>query len=244
MSVMRLSQLTEELLEEIFLLYDRVVGGQVKKLVFGSSSILMSERLERIHEEFEKGSSVLDHRFGSKLKGGDDEHAKLVVWWETTKDGDKIVRFSFDPNLVSGEEAERLTKEFEREIDYLLFSKDLALFPEWDREKRKELEALEADIEQELQETTNNWTACFVSELAVTESDLSFKVRAGEIEGKKGNGLQAGIELLKLRIRNLAKQYSLKQPLPPTKTRELLLNDLAVLKELIGWELFVYKKAV
>lgn len=242
---MRLSRLTEELLKEIFLLYDRVVGGQVKKYVFGSSSMSMSERVERIYEEFERGGFDLSHRFGSKLKGGDDVDAKLVVWWETTEDGDKIIRFSFDPNLARGEEASgRLTKEFEREVDYLLFSKGLAVFLKCDREKRKELEALEAKIKQELRKTANNWTACFGSELAIIESDLGFKVRAGEIEKEKGKGLQSGIESLKLRIRNLAKQYSLKQPLPPAKTRELFLNDLAVLKELIGWELFVYKKAV
>ena len=244
MSGMRLSQLTEELLKEIFLLYDRVVGGQVKKYVFGSSSMPMSERVKRIHEEFKRGSSDLDHRFGSKLKDGDDEDAKLFVRWETIEDGDKIIRFSFDPNLVRGEEAERLTKEFEREIDYLLFSKGLTVFLRCDREKRKKLEALEEEIEQELKKTANNWTACFGGELAITESDLSFKVRAGEIEKEKGKGLQSGIELLKLRIQRLAKQYPLKESLPPDEEREQLLNDLAILKELIGWELFIYKKAV
>lgn len=120
---MKLSQLTEDILQDILFLYEQIVGGQL-------SSSSMCERLRWLQEGLEKSNAV-DWRYGSKLKterGLTDRNAKLIVWRETkTIDNDVIIRFYFDPNLISGEEAEQLKRKFEEEVDSLLISKHIAI---------------------------------------------------------------------------------------------------------------------
>lgn len=123
---MRLSQLTEELLKEILLLYDKIAGGDVRSYCFSPGSPSMAIHLEWLKEGL-KGNAV-DWRYGSKLEtrsGLPDKDAKLVIWYERTiseknSKKDMVIRFSFDPDIVVGEKAERIRKDFEKAIDDLL----------------------------------------------------------------------------------------------------------------------------
>ena len=119
----KLSQLTEDILQDILFLYEQIVGGQL-----GSSSI--GERLRWLQEGL-KRSNAVDWRYGSKLKterGMTDRNAKLIIWRETkTINNDVVIRFSFDPNLISGEEADELKRKFEEEVDNLLILKHIAI---------------------------------------------------------------------------------------------------------------------
>lgn len=130
---MKLSMLTEELLEEILLLYDKILGGDVKLYCFSSGSPPMAQRLEWLREGLSGGSNAVDWRYGSRLKTKSnlqDKDAKLVIWYERTiwkenKKKDIVIRFSFDPNIVSGEEPNRLKKQFEEAIDKLLLKRGI-----------------------------------------------------------------------------------------------------------------------
>lgn len=123
---MKLSQLTEERLAEILLLYDKIAGGDVRSYCFSSASPPMALRLEWLKEGLR--SNAVDWRYGSKLTTGSglpDKDAKLVIWYERTiwkenSEKDIVIRFSFDPNIIAGEEAEKIRKDFEKAIDELL----------------------------------------------------------------------------------------------------------------------------
>lgn len=123
---MRLSQLTEELLKEILLLYDKIAGGDVRSYCFSPGSPSMALHLVWLKEGL-KGN-VVDWRYGSKLETGSglpDKDAKLVIWCERTiskENGEKdmVIRFSFDPNLVHGPEADKIKGQFEKAVDELL----------------------------------------------------------------------------------------------------------------------------
>lgn len=124
---LKLSQLTEEVLKDILIIYDQVVGGAVWDRVFSKSSPSIGDRLNKIQEGL-RHSNVVDWRFGSRLKGDERLNAKFCLWREEgISDGDMIIRFSFDPNLVHGEEAESLQNEFEKAINNYLTQKGLAI---------------------------------------------------------------------------------------------------------------------
>lgn len=117
----KFSDLTEDRLKEILLLYEEITGGNMHL-----SSATMRERLEWLKEGLSKTNAV-DWRYGSMLikeSGLQDEDAKLVIWHERTiwnnDEKDMIIRFAFDPNLVSGQKAETIKKEFREAIDNLL----------------------------------------------------------------------------------------------------------------------------
>lgn len=124
---MKLSELTEEKLKEILLLYDKIAGGDVKSHCFSAGSPSMAIRLEWLREGL-AGSNAVDWRYGSKLvtrSGLPDKDAKLVIWyegtiWKENNEKDMIIRFAFDPNIVTGEEADKMTKDFEKAVDELL----------------------------------------------------------------------------------------------------------------------------
>ncbi|MFA6096184.1 MAG: hypothetical protein WC788_00985 [Candidatus Paceibacterota bacterium] len=118
---MRLSELNEERLRDILLLYEKIVGGNVRQYALQRSSEPMALRLEYIRNNLSCGL-----RFGSSLNGGED-NAKLFFWREkplydetTRKRIDEVVRISFDPNVVSGPEAEKMKIDFEKAVDELL----------------------------------------------------------------------------------------------------------------------------
>ena len=122
---MKLSDLYKEKLKEILLLYERIAGGRVRQYALSSSSQPISARLEYIQEAFEHYNAV-GWRFGSNLDGG-EENAKLFIWNErsifhevTRSRIDRLIRFSFDPNLISGNEAKEMKKDFEEAVNKLL----------------------------------------------------------------------------------------------------------------------------
>lgn len=122
---MKLSQLTPEILRAIFLLYEKIVGGRIREDAFSGSAPTMEMQMEYLFEGLNRSNAV-DWRFGSDLSER-EENAKLVVWEETpifdpiTKSRiDKVIRFSFDPNGMSGPEAEKMKQDFEHAIDNLL----------------------------------------------------------------------------------------------------------------------------
>lgn len=123
---MKFSQLTEELLKEILLLYDKIAGGDVRSYCFSSGSPPMALRLQWLKEGLR--SNAVDWRYGSKLEtrsGLPDKDAKLVIWYERTirkenSEKDMVIRFSFDPNIIVGEEAEKIRRDFEKAVDELL----------------------------------------------------------------------------------------------------------------------------
>lgn len=128
---MKLSGLSEDILREIFLAYERVVGGNIGRYVFSDTAPSLENRLVYIRKNMNE-SNVAEFRFGSKLRGDERMNGKLVIWNEgpvpgDSFPGDRIIRFSFDPNLVRGSEAENIAEEFEKEIDTLLVSKNIAL---------------------------------------------------------------------------------------------------------------------
>jgi hypothetical protein len=131
---MKLSMLTEELLKEILLLYDKILEGDVKLYCFSSGSPSMAQRLEWLKEGL-SGSNAVDWRYGSKLKTKSnmpDKDAKLIIWrektiWKENEKKDTVIRFSFDPNIISGEEADRLKKQFEYAIDKLLLIRGVGI---------------------------------------------------------------------------------------------------------------------
>jgi len=124
---MKLSQLTEELLKEILLLYDKIAGGDVESCCFSAGSPPMDVRLKWLKDGLTHGNAV-DWRYGSNLitrSGLPDKDAKLVIWYEKTlwrenTEKDMVIRFAFDPNIVSGPEAEKISEDFKKEMDELL----------------------------------------------------------------------------------------------------------------------------
>lgn len=122
---MKLSELTPEILRNIFLIYEKIVGGRIREDAFSGSAPTMEMQMAYLFEGLNRSNAV-GWRFGSDLSGR-EENAKLVVWEETpvfdpiTKSRiDKVIRFSFDPNIVSGPEAEKMKQDFEEEVDRLL----------------------------------------------------------------------------------------------------------------------------
>ncbi len=118
---MRFSDLTEERLKEILLLYEKIAGGNVKQYAFSKASQSMSIRLQYIRENLSCGL-----RFGSTLNGVED-NAKLFFWNERSIYDDKtnsridtLIKISFDSNAISGPEAEKIKENFEKAVDKLL----------------------------------------------------------------------------------------------------------------------------
>ena len=124
---MKLSDLTEELLKDILLLYDRIAGGDVQSHCFSKSSPPISTHLQWLKEGLAHSNAV-DWRYGCRLEtrsGLRDQDAKLVFWYERTiwkenQEKDIVIRFAFDHNILSGEGAEKMTKDFEKAVDELL----------------------------------------------------------------------------------------------------------------------------
>lgn len=128
---MKLSELTEDILREIFLLYEKIVGGRIREYVFSRSSQPMAMQIEYIRDRLSGGGNAAEWCLGSSLNGG-ESNAKLFVWDErsvyeegTKKIIDKVIRFSFDPNIISGQEAEKMKKDFEIAVDKFLLETKL-----------------------------------------------------------------------------------------------------------------------
>jgi len=124
---MKLSEITEELLKEILLLYAEIAGGDVKSYCFSAGSPPMSLRLEWLREGLARSNAV-DWRYGSKLETRSklpDKDAKLVIWhektiWKENHEKEILIKFAFDPNVVSSPEAEKMKKDFEKAVDNML----------------------------------------------------------------------------------------------------------------------------
>ena len=120
---MKLSELNEERLKDILLLYEKIIGGNVRRYALQRSSQPMALRLEYIRNNLSCGL-----RFGSSLNGGEDD-AKLFFWREkplydeiTKSRIDEVIRISFDPNVMSGPEAKKMKDDFEKAVDELLLT--------------------------------------------------------------------------------------------------------------------------
>lgn len=118
---MRLSQLTPALLAEILKCYQKICGGRITEAPPDLRLTWLLESLER--------SGVVDWRYGCSLpsfREAEDTNAKLIVrseravYDENKKKIDEIIRFSFDPNIIEGEEAERMTSDFRQAAEDLL----------------------------------------------------------------------------------------------------------------------------
>jgi len=120
----RLSDLTEDKLTELFRLYEKIVGGKISQYVFSESSEPISEKLKYIRETLEC-TNAAEMRFGSNLDGG-EENAKFFVWRNgsivhpITRTRDEIIHFAFDPNVIHGNEADKMQWDFEEAVDELL----------------------------------------------------------------------------------------------------------------------------
>lgn len=126
----RLSVFTPEILDDILKIYERIAGGYVNY----PSAPTPEVRLQWIKERLGRSNCVADWRFGSRLiwKGKEDADAKFCVWndeslYERGKRADEILRFSFDPNIVSGEAADAMKSEFADAVDAYLSEKGLAV---------------------------------------------------------------------------------------------------------------------
>jgi len=124
---MKLSALTEDVLREVFLIYDRVVGGKIQQAVFGTGAQPLSHYLEAINEGFCHGSTA-EFRFGSRLKGDEQMNAKFYVRKERhIKDGDEVIRVYFDPNIVETPEGKAMRDEFENAMNEYFKNKGLSV---------------------------------------------------------------------------------------------------------------------
>lgn len=120
---MMLSQLTEKRLIEIFLLYDRMIGGRIRDYALMRSSPPIATHLAYINRQFEI-SNAAEFCYGSNLNGG-EQNTKLIVWYESglyqdNKLIDKLIRFSFDTHSIDTKESRNMRLDFEEAIDKLL----------------------------------------------------------------------------------------------------------------------------
>jgi len=120
---MILSQLTEKRLREIFLLYDRIIGGRIRDCALMQSSPPLATHLAHINKQFEI-SNAAEFCYGSNLIGG-EINTKLIVWYESglyqdKKLIDKLIRFSFDTHSIDTKESRNMRLDFEEAVDKLL----------------------------------------------------------------------------------------------------------------------------
>jgi hypothetical protein len=120
---MMLSQLTEKRLMEIFLLYDRIIGGRIRDYALMQSSPPFATHLAYINKQFSSGNAA-EFCYGSNLNGG-EQNTKLIVWYESglyqdKKLTDKLIRFSFDTHSIDTEESRNMRSDFEEAADKLL----------------------------------------------------------------------------------------------------------------------------
>ena len=117
---MLLSRLSIETLYDIADIYGQIVGGNPEALrTYDPMSVL--EELNYLKE-----TNFIGWRFGSKLPDDKTQDGKLGIWTQGLDD-DPIIRFDFDPNVVQGEEAEKLREEFKQAVAEYLTSQKLAV---------------------------------------------------------------------------------------------------------------------
>jgi len=127
----QLNQLTEQLLKKILILYEQVIGGRgVKLYALGPASRSLGQQIQEIKKRLKMGNAA-DLRYGSKLitqQGREDQDAKLMIWMEKGEaEDDMIIRFSFDPNVIRGADAEELRMRFEQAVNDLFTSEGVAI---------------------------------------------------------------------------------------------------------------------
>jgi hypothetical protein len=128
----KLSMLTEDMLEQILLIYEKIIGGDVRLYAFSAGSRSMSVRLNKLKKKLHKYSRE-EWVYGSKLGNGMDINAKLIIKVEKsvfTKGHivDHLIVFYFDPNIYEDlEEAKLLCGEFRNAIDDYLIGIGLAV---------------------------------------------------------------------------------------------------------------------
>jgi len=112
---MKLSDLTDEILSELIILYDETVGGNGR---------YYPQTAEYVQRTLEGGHSV-EKRCGSRLTG----HSKLWIRWSDTVE--EVICFSFGANTVPGEASKReirkLEQSFENAVDNFLTERGLAI---------------------------------------------------------------------------------------------------------------------
>ncbi len=112
---MKLSELTDEILSEIIVLYDETVGGNGRHY---------PTTAEYVRETLEKWG-VVEARFGSRLT----VHSKLWTRWADRSR--TVIRFSFGANTAreeaSEEEVRQLGQSFEKAVDDFLTKRGLAI---------------------------------------------------------------------------------------------------------------------
>lgn len=138
MQGMKLSELTAELIDEILDIYIRVCEVPSNYPVYRriQNGWTGAWHLRRIQDGLKSGNAA-EWRYGSGLPGKGrfeqyDTNAKFFVRskqgvYENEKLVDEIICFSFDPNIVEGERADKMTTDFRNAVEELLKRRGLAV---------------------------------------------------------------------------------------------------------------------
>lgn len=228
---MKLSELTEERLEDILRLYGKICGGKV----FYPAASPLGNRIRYIKETLTViGSPAADFYFGSALKG--NERSGKLVAKKGARNGEILISFIFDSGSAYGIEAVMMKERFKTEVDFYLFSNKLAFFLADGFESRENFQRMTGHVHGEFMRTPNNWPSCFGSAIYQAETALEARKAKSYLPPGRGQIIREAIEELKTRDAELHEQYPYpSKELPPKETREELVEKLAIIREIIGW---------
>jgi hypothetical protein len=121
---MRLSQVTTDRMYDIVDIYGRVVGGdKYRKFVMYDPAVIQDEI-----NQLTKGRNAAEFRLGSNLPEDTTQDGKLVLWKAgREQDGETLVRFAFDPNVVEGEAADAKADNFQSAVTEYLLEENVAV---------------------------------------------------------------------------------------------------------------------
>jgi len=227
-----MSALDEPTLREIFLIYDRIVGGKrIAEYLGKHADPNIDFALDWIKSELRE-TNAAGLRLGSKLNGGEG-NAKFYAWDEgSCGEGDRAIRFSFDPNLVRTPQGDSMKAAFGEAVDWYLFSKGIAVFLRWNNEYRKFFEMLDAKIQEEFENSANSWVACARSVIFQTETELRFGGLKGFEEDQR-EFLKQGMERVKEMGFVLGGRYPDKESVPSQEERDELIGAIAIIRLLM-----------
>ena len=227
---MHFRDLDKATFREILYLYDAYIGGMVRRMGYFSDYSGIDRLIEDIEETFDTTCDWAEFRWGSDYNGH-WIHAKLYVNNHSRPSSrDRNVSFSFVANTDKESEKDKAMQTFfEREVDYFLFSRGLAVFIDAFG-PRDRLAKLKSGIEEKGRDDDGKWIMAFANEVNTSLRHLSERFQRKEIANERVNIIHGSLYKL---VQDVQNAHAPEQKISDSD-KEKFVTGLAIINEVIG----------
>ena len=235
---MLLSKLDEGTLREIFLIYDRLLGGAGQNVVLlakenpgslNSKDYPVSWHVARIKQVLGvAGATAVDIQLGSSFEKAEGD-TKLIVWDEGRFGEDRLVRFALDANQLEPEKVEGIEKIFRQEVEFFLFSRGLAVYIESDGHYAR----LEEIMGRNEPVTEVMWLVGLGVRMSRIKRNFLHQTKLGNMD-RKFRPVCLRIEDLEKQVIAAADLYTKEKKKPTLEDKKTFLNEYAIICDIVG----------